>query len=190
MIALLLASLLTTTPEDLPMSSKLTLFEPQLRSYFRGEVQESWVFVGLGAAAVVGGAIMFTRNNDFLRGAAFPLIGVALIQLVVGVAVLWRSNQQVSDLLGLANSDPSAFMTQESKRMAVVNRNFTIYKSAEIVLMILGAGVAAAGYVKKTDLAFGIGLGLVAQSAVMFTFDLIAERRAEVYVAHITGLGR
>src|SRR4051812_19383207 len=76
------AAALSQTPE-----ARLAVLEPQLRSYFSGEVAESWLFVGLGAAAIGGGVFFLTRDSPFWQGAAYPLMGVALIQLVVGAAV-------------------------------------------------------------------------------------------------------
>ncbi len=49
-------------------------FQPQLRAYFLGEEQESWLFVGIGLLALFGGAWAVFRGSAFWKGAAWPLM--------------------------------------------------------------------------------------------------------------------
>ncbi len=59
-------------------------------------------------------------------------------------------------------------------------RNFSIVKIVEIA--IFAPGVALTYGFPRSDFAFAAGVGCVLQSAFLLVFDLIAERRGELYV--------
>lgn len=183
MLPLVLTAVVLAQPASTPATH--LQFDSDLRGYFGAEVFESWLFVGLGAATIGTGSYFFTRSDSLLLGAAGPLIGVGLIQLVVGLAVLVRTNTQVAALLALSRTDPTRFVTEESARMRVVNRNFVIYRWVELALLTVGAGLLIAGAVADQRALLGVGGGLAFQSAAMLTFDFFAERRALRWTAQL-----
>jgi hypothetical protein len=158
----------------------------QMEDYLDAERTESKLFVGMGVATIGGGAAALAASDrDFLRGASLPLMGVGLIQLVVGGSVWWRTEAQKAELRSLILSDPARYVAEETARMKVVNDNFVIYRWTEISL--LGAGLATAGVGRAVDKDFvtGLGVGLAFQSAVMLTLDYFAERRGGEYADQV-----
>jgi hypothetical protein len=126
-------------------------------------------------------------DRDFLKGASFPLMGVGLIQLVVGGTVWWRTEEQKAQFRALILSDPSRYVAEESARMKQVNDNFVIYRWTEISFLGAGAATAGAGYALDKDFVTGLGVGLAFHSAVMLTLDYFAERRGNEYASHVAG---
>jgi hypothetical protein len=191
------ASQVDTEPaEALPSGSQApgsaapasALMVSRMEDYLDAERTESRLFVGVGVLAIGGGATALAASDrDFLRGASLPLMGVGLIQLVVGGSVWWRTEEQKAQLRGLILSDPARYVSEETARMKVVNDNFVIYRWTEIGL--LGAGLATAGAGRAADKEFvtGLGVGLAFQSAVMLTLDYFAERRGREYADQVAG---
>ena len=67
----------------------------KLRSYFRQEFTESWFFEAVGVIAIARGVWLLYSGNSY-KGAAWPLIGVAVIQLSVGLGAGLRTPKQVA----------------------------------------------------------------------------------------------
>ena len=124
-------------------------------------------------------------NGHRLKSMAFPLVAIALIQLVVGGTVFLRTDTQVAKLQQDYTTAPTNFKREETARMQVVMKNFTLYKLIEIVLLVVGVGLIL--LMRQQDAALGVGAGLVIQSAFMLSLDLFAETRGEDYLA---ALGR
>jgi len=153
-----------------------------LASYFYAEKQESAVFVVMGLASMAG-AMWAWRRLPRYRAIAYPLVAIALIQLLVGGTVLARTDAQVSALLEQRRADPAAFGAAEVARMAQVMANFQIYKTIEIAMLIAGAGLV--GLFRKRSALAALGVGCLLQGGAMFAFDLFAERRGQTYVEAI-----
>jgi hypothetical protein len=202
--ALLLGLCLGAMPADAPLQalsvsmaspaspgapSSSALMASQMEGYLDAERAESRLFVGMGALSIAGGAVALAASDrDFLKGASLPLMGVGLIQLVVGGTVWWRTEEQKAQLRALILSDPSRYVAEESARMKQVNDNFVIYRWAEISLLGAGAATAGAGYALDKDFVTGLGVGLAFQSAVMLTLDYFAEQRGHEYASQVAGL--
>lgn len=185
------APVAVTPPSATDMTGKVTLMESHVRGYLEAERSESRLFVALGVIALGAGAFFLTRSDPFLRGAAFPLMAIALIQIGVGGSVWWRTESQIAQLVSLINADAAKFVADETVRMAAVNRNFDVYKIAEMVLAVVGLGMVAGGYaLGGSRLVMGVGAGLALQSAVMLTLDLFAEARADKYTDQVVLFGK
>jgi hypothetical protein len=170
------------------VASSSALMVSQMENYLDAERAESKLFVGMGALAIGGGATALAASDrDFLRGASGPLIGVGLIQLVVGGSVWWRTEAQKAQLRSLILTDPARYVSEETARMKVVNDNFVIYRWTEISLLGAGAAAAGAGRALDKDFITGLGVGLAFQSAVMLTLDYFAERRGREYADQVAG---
>jgi small-conductance mechanosensitive channel len=148
--------------------------------YFTAEKQESLLFIAVGLIAVAVGLWLW-MNGHRLRSMAFPLIAVAAIQIVVGSSVYLRTDAQVATLSAQLETTADAARAAEDVRMAKVMKNFGLYKIIEIVLLTIG--VLLVLFLRQSDLAVGIGAGLILQSSFMLALDMFAELRAEEYIA-------
>jgi hypothetical protein len=154
-----------------------------LATYFEAEKQESAVFVAMGIAAI-GVAIAAWRRYPRHRAIAYPLVAIALIQLVVGGTVWARTDGQVATLSEQRRVDPAAFRAAEGARMAQVMASFQVYKAIEIALVVAGLGLLV--FRRKRAAFAAVGLGCLLQGSAMLAFDLFAEARGRTYIKAIT----
>lgn len=157
----------------------------QMNSYFTAEKQESLIFVAVGLLAI-GISVWLWMNGHRLKSMAYPLVAIALMQIVVGASVYLRTDAQLSTLSAQLNANPAALKAEETSRMQTVMKNFSIYKTVEMVLLIIGVGMIA--FLQRHDLAAGIGVGLVLQAAFTLTLDIFAEARGADYLSAIRSL--
>jgi hypothetical protein len=153
--------------------------------YFTAEKRESLLFLIAGGAAIAGSVWLWATASP-QRAMAYPLVAVALIQLVVGWTIFSRTDRQVRDLHTLLARDPAAYAAAELPRMAAVQRSFRIYKAIEVAL--LAAGAAGLFVFRDRPALHAASRGLALQAALMLAFDLVSERRAAVYVEQIRRL--
>ena len=70
--------------------------------------------------------------------------------------------------------------------MQTVMKNFNLYKTIEMVLLVVGVGLI--GFLQRFDVAAGIGAGLVLQAGFTLALDLFAEARGQDYLVALKGL--
>ena len=157
----------------------------ELTEYFAGEKQESLLFIAAGMIAICVGVWLWT-NGHRLRFIAVPLVLVAVMQLVVGATVYLRTEGQVQGLITQSQSAPAQFKQGEVSRMQTVMKNFNIYKTIEMVLLVVGVGLI--GFLQRFDVAAGIGAGLVLQAAFTLALDMFAQARGQDYLVALKGL--
>jgi hypothetical protein len=153
-----------------------------MHTYFHGEKWEGPVFFGAGLASAGLGAFLVTRDDAIARGAAYPLFGVGLIQLLVGAVVFLRTDAQVAALDKKIALEPAAFKRDERARIGKVNTQFIVLAVVESALIAGGTAMAVLG--AQNDCCRttqGVGLGLAAEGAVMLGLDLFAAARARDY---------
>lgn len=158
-----------------------------LLHYCAAEKRESLLFIVIGAAALLAGIILW-RSSSAFAGAAYPLIAIAIIQIVVGSTVYFRTDGQVATLSAQLASDPHAFRAEELARMDKVMRSFRLYKILEIAF-IVGAIILILAF-RAPSIGAGIGLGLLLQASVMLTADIVAEHRADLYIEGVRAVSR
>ena len=129
-----------------------------MSDYFVAEKQESVIFVVVGLLAI-GFSLWLWMNGHRLKSMAYPLVVIALMQIVVAGTVYLRTDSQVSTLSAQLQVNPAALKAEETARMETVMKNFSIYKSIEMLLLIMGVGMIA--FFQRHDVAAGIGVGLV-----------------------------
>lgn len=156
-------------------------------AYFSGEKRESLVFLVAGVVAIAASVYLLASRSPKL-GMAYPLIAIALIQLIVGGAIFFRTDAQMASLQAQLQKDPPAYAAAELSRMASVRRGFKLYKAIEITL--LAAGLAGMVLLRDRQTLYAASLGLALEAGLMLAFDLVAERRADVYVQEIRSLSR
>ena len=156
---------------------------PFIAAYFSAEKQEALLFIAVGIAACLA-SFWLWRTHSRLRGMAGPLLAIAAIQIVVGATVYFRTDAQVAAIHAQRQTAPAAFKAEETKRMALVMRNFELYKRIEIALLALGAASAVA-LRRRHPYWFAFGLGLALQAAFMLVLDLFAQSRAHDYLGAV-----
>jgi len=156
-----------------------------MNSYFVAEKQESVIFMTVGLLAI-GLSVWLWMNGHRLKSMAYPLVFIGLMQMVVGGTVYLRTDSQVSTLIAQLQVNPAAAKAAETTRMQTVMKNFSIYKSIEMLLLIIGLGLIA--FAQRHDMAAGIGVGLVLQAAFTLTLDLFAEARGADYLSAVQGI--
>lgn len=157
-----------------------------VQKYFAAERAESLVFLGIGIAALAAAAWFFGAKNDaLLRGAAWPLAMVALIQITVGYTILTRSPKDIVRVEHIVQHEPPRIQSEEIPRMEAVMRNFAFIRWVEIAL--LAAGIALM-FFSAEGFWRGVGYGLAVQAALMLVADYFAEARGHVYLAELKKL--
>ena len=150
----------------------------EMTDYFVGEKQESVLFI-LASLLAMGLAVWLWANEHRLRFMALPLVVVALMQLVVGVAIFARTDAQLASLSTRLTSAPAQLKQAEVERMQTVMANFKLYKTVELLSLVLGACLIA--FFSKWDAATAIGIGLVLQAGFTLALDLFAEARGGLF---------
>lgn len=153
--------------------------------YFTAEKREGLLFLLVGMAAIVAAVFLWQTGSPW-RGMGSPLVAVALIQLVVGGTVYFRTDAQTLALHKQLASDPHGYVAAETPRMEKVQKSFVIYRWIEISLLALG--VLGCFLFRDRQTLLAVSMGLMLQSALMLAMDFVAERRAEVYVEQIRQL--
>jgi hypothetical protein len=156
-----------------------------MSDYFVAEKQESVIFVVVGLLAI-GFSLWLWMNGHRLKSMAYPLVVIALMQIVVGGTVYLRTDSQVSTLSAQLQVNPAALKAEETARMETVMKNFSIYKSIEMLLLIIGVGMIA--FFQRHDVTVGIGVGLVLQAAFTLTLDIFAETRGADYLSAVQSI--
>jgi hypothetical protein len=158
-----------------------------IEKYFNAEKYESLLFVFVGLAAIAGSIYFLIKiKHPFYTGMVFPLIGIALIQIIVGSTVYFRSPKDISRVNQIVQTNKSAINSEEIPRMQVVMKNFIVYRWIEIALIIIG--IILYFYFQPQPLWKGIGLGLSIQSSFMLLLDYFAESRGKAYLLFLQSL--
>ena len=157
----------------------------EMTHYFVDEKQESLLFIAVALVAI-GVAVWLWTQGHRLKFMAVPLVVIALMQLVVGATVYLRTEAQAQQLVTQYQSAPAQFKQDETSRMQTVMKNFKLYKTVEMVLLVFGVGLIA--LMQRFDVAAGLGAGLVLQAAFTLALDLFAEARGEDYLGALNGL--
>ena len=156
----------------------------QITKYFNAEKYESLLFVLVGLLAISVATYFFTKvKQPFYSGMAYPLIAIALIQIVVGSSVYFRSPKDIIRVEQIVQTEQQKIQTEEIPRMEVVMKNFVIYRWVEIALLLVG--IIFYFYFKPMSISKGIGMGLSIQSGFMLLLDYFAESRGKVYLDYL-----
>ena len=132
-----------------------------IERYFNAEKYESLLFVLVGLAAIAASIYFLIKiKQPFYTGMVLPLIGIALIQIIVGSSVYFRSPKDISRVNQIVQTNKSAINSEEIPRMQVVMKNFVLYRWIEIAF----------------------------QSSFMLLLDYFAESRGKAYLLFLQSL--
>lgn len=155
--------------------------------YFTGEKAESYLFLGFGLLGIgLSIYLILIKASYFWKGFAIPFVLVSVLEIIVGVTLIYRSPKDIVRVENYIKREPSKIKTHEIPRMKKVMRNFVVYRYTEITLILLGIII----YFAFANLEFwkGLGLGLLIQSSVVLTLDYFAERRGFIYLEYLNKL--
>lgn len=160
----------------------------QITKYFMAEKHESVLFLLTGLAAIVFALYCWLIiKKPFYQGMAYPLVAVAVIQIVVGATVYRRSAEDILRVQRILSIEKAKVHTEEIPRMKVVMHNFQLYRKVEMILLVIGILL----YFSFPAFFFwkGMGLGLMIQSGIMLLLDYFAESRGKAYLEFLSTLG-
>jgi uncharacterized membrane protein len=153
----------------------------QISKYFNAEKYESVLFVMVGIIAIIFAAYFLVKvKQPFYKGMAYPLIAVAIIQIVVGTSIYFKSPKDILRVNNIVEHEKSKIYAEEIPRMEVVMKNFVIYHWIEIILLLLG--IIMFFYFEPNTLGKGFGLGLAIQASFLLLLDYFAESRGKTYL--------
>lgn len=152
-----------------------------IEKYFDAEKYESVLFILIGIIAIAfAGYFLLRIKQPFYTGIAYPLVLVALIQIIVGSTVYLRSPKDIVRVNQIIERENQKIKTEEIPRMEVVMKNFDLYRWIEIILILIGVLMFL---LSQTSSMFkGIGLGLIIQASFMLMLDYFAESRGKIYL--------
>ena len=153
-----------------------------MSSYFVAEKQESVIFFVVGLMAI-GLSLWLWMNGHRLKSMVYPLVVIALMQIAVASTIYLRTDSQLSTLSAQFQTNPAALKAAETARMETVMKNFSIYKTIEMLLLIIGVGLIA--FLQRHDVATGIGVGLILQAEFTLALDIFAETRGAAYLSAV-----
>ncbi len=155
-----------------------------IKTYLSAEKSESLLFMMMGLMAIAFSAYALIKWSDaFYKGLAIPFIAIGLIQVVVGSSVYFRTNKQLAALEQLYQRSQTEFKLQETPRMEVVMKNFSVYKKVEIAFVVIGLLLIL--FASTQPFWLGVGVGMLLQGAIMLSLDIFAEKRGAEYIGHL-----
>jgi hypothetical protein len=158
-----------------------------IESYFNAEKQESLIFILIGfAGLIIATYFILKLTQPYFQGMSYPIIGIALIQLIVGSSVYFSSDKNIKRVNNLVENNVDLINTEEIPRMEKVMKNFVLYKTIEIVFII--SAILLHFIFNDKPFLKGFGLGLLVQSGFMLLLDLFAEKRGKLYLEFLRNL--
>jgi hypothetical protein len=151
--------------------------------YFDGEKNAGLVLFGIGVAVFVAAAVLFPARFE-LRSLAWTLVVFGLLELAIGMGLYLKTGPQVANLSSRLADDRAALLDSERQRMVKVQNNFVTLERVWALLIVGSTLVAIA---RKTHVTLsGVALGVLVNTAVFLTFDVVAERRGRLYLEALT----
>jgi len=153
-----------------------------IETYFIGERIESVIFIVTGCIALLlASFFLFIIKYSFFKGMAIPFLVIGLLQLSVGINVYNLTLKGIERVSHLMKQDSQKLKTVEIPRMKKVLKNFTIYKWIEISLIACALILFIKFYSSPQTYWKGLALGLLIQTSIMLSLDIVAEQRGEIY---------
>jgi hypothetical protein len=151
--------------------------------YFKGEKHLGFFLIGLGIAVLIFvGYLWQVHKGGLAYGMILPLLIFGLAGIGGGGFLVYRTNNQISELRNLYQSDQRAFAAQEQPRMEKVNANWPRLKLAYAVIIVISLAML---FMVKKDWVTGLALALVLICSILLIVDIFAEKRATIYTEQI-----
>jgi hypothetical protein len=154
-------------------------------SYYGGERASAYLAMSLSSVAITSGAVLVTRDTDFMRGLGWTLIGLGGLELIGGITYVVRVHSEIRHYGDVLARDPAAFRTEEIDHIRGTTSRFFYYRLAELVFTLAGAGIAVYGFAANQDLWKGIGIGVASIWLPFLVIDTVNNTRAQRYDAQV-----
>ncbi|MBT8470780.1 MAG: hypothetical protein KJN97_18690 [Deltaproteobacteria bacterium] len=154
-----------------------------MHAYFDGERRGTIGFMTAGSGLVVAGGVMVAFDEPAeLRAAAYPMLALGAVQLIVGAVFHSRGKREAAKLDALLENDRDAFLLEETARMEGVRKTFLGALIAESVLTLGGLITGIVGVTRDIPVATGFGFGLAGSAGVALGLDTWGAIRARSYL--------
>jgi hypothetical protein len=154
-----------------------------IEKYFLAEKQLGFIGLFIAAVLIITAIIFFFfLKTNFYKGAAVPLLLIGLLLAIAGSAIYKRSDNDRIRNVYAYDMNPSELQQKELPRIQKVVKNFTVYRYAEIFLLL--AGIFLFFYFRNNETRLfwkGFGLALAIMALFLFVVDTTAENKAKVY---------
>lgn len=170
------------TPEQIEKTEK------DMNRYFQREKGGGIGLMAIGGGSAIAGGLLLFQESEAVQGVGFPLLGLGIVSLAVGVVVYLRTDEQVAELTAQLGEDPSGFKKEEKERMDELMLGLDVVKTLEVLFVVGGISAAVIGKANKNDVMRGIGWGLAGEGGALLVMDVIASRRATVYIKALDAL--
>lgn len=155
--------------------------------YFNGERAESCLFLFVGLLGLMMGVyVFFFKASSYWQGFAIPLILVSVLEIIVGISLIYRSPADIIRVQNYLKNEPFKIKAVEIPRMEKVMKNFVFFRYTEMTLIFIG--VILYFGCSNFDFWQGLGLGLSMQASVVLALDYFAERRGIEYLEHLNSI--
>lgn len=152
-----------------------------MENYFAGEKTGGYILIGMGAAGLATGGLLYSQSSQTLKGASYPLLGIGLLHVAAGIYIHIASNGRIDDFTKAIDKDPGAFVAAERKRMRGVSTQFAVLKVVECVLIAGGLTMVAVGHKTDRPRLKGAGLAIAIEMGATLAFDFASAARAREY---------
>ena len=169
-----------------------TALREDFEAYFAGE---RWAGLYAGGAGILfagAGIGLVRKGNTFFRGAGWGLVVLGALQAVGGIGYRVVLSKTVPAHEGELDRDPATFHTAELARMGGVVTRFNPIRRQDVVLAVIGAGVAAFGLASRRATWQGVGVSISLQALALLALEEVDYRRALRYqeqLVHLAGTG-
>ena len=135
-------------------------------------------------------AILQPMGDDAPKRAGATAMGAVLILaatvgIIVGATVYFRTDSQLTALVGSFEEDCAAFKRVEGERMSTVMTSFGTYRLMYAAFLVISLVLQ---FTTKKPYWAGFAVGLLAFAALGLVVDHYAEHRGHVYVDAIDSL--
>lgn len=159
--------------------------EPILK-YFNAE--RAWCLFGLATtiiAIVISVYFMVKVKQPFYNGMSYSLIVLSIGLGSICISVITRSPKDIARVTTMIQSQRSELANTEIPRMRAVQKNFNVFITAEIILIV----ICAAGYFFLSNPMWrGVATGILIYGVYLLAFDTIARARGKVYLEFLESL--
>jgi hypothetical protein len=150
-------------------------------AYYRSERNTAFTFIGLGAVSAGVGTGLVATRGDFATGLGVAMISIGALEMLGSTFYAIQVGTELDRYAGVLARDPAQFKSEEAAHIHGTTSRFFWYRASELLLAVVGAGVATYGFVSDRDVWKGVGIGVAGEAATFFALDAFGSARAVDY---------